>query len=106
MTEEMIAFFEQSEKHRQKIKAAREAKRVEEDGIASTHATGAQDTSRPLAGMAAVSEQRRQRTAEMKQLYGQSAAMIHGMETAMQLSYNRFCDQQQPKHWPNIPLKL
>ncbi|XP_064481289.1 gem-associated protein 8-like [Ornithodoros turicata] len=101
VTEEIIAFFQHSEKHRQELKAARMAKKEAEEKAGST----GKDKGR-LGGMVALSEQRRRRTAEMKELYGSSAAMVHGMETAMQLSFDRFCDLQQPRHWPNIPLKL
>ena len=48
----------------------------------------------------------KRRTAEMKLLYGKDAAMIHGMETAMQLNYDRNCDRKNPQHWPNIPLNI
>lgn len=47
-----------------------------------------------------------QREEEMKLLYGDGASMIVGMETAVQLSYDRYCDTKSPKYWPNIPLKL
>ncbi|MEE6522229.1 hypothetical protein FKM82_020667 [Ascaphus truei] len=46
------------------------------------------------------------RVAEMKKLYGEDAAKIQGMETAMQLNFDRHCDKKQPKYWPIIPLKL
>lgn len=46
------------------------------------------------------------RTAEMTKLYGKGAAMIHGMETAVQMSYDRTMDIRQPKFWPNMPLKI
>lgn len=46
------------------------------------------------------------RGAEMKKLYGENAAKILAMETAMQLTFDRNCDLKQPKYWPVIPLKL
>ena len=46
------------------------------------------------------------RTSEMKALYGRGAAMIHGMETAMQLTYDRNCDVKQPKLWPHLPFNI
>ena len=46
------------------------------------------------------------RTTEMVTLYGKGAAMIHGMETAMQLTYDKNCDQKKPKLWPQLPLKI
>ncbi|KAI8505475.1 gem (nuclear organelle) associated protein 8, partial [Branchiostoma belcheri] len=47
-----------------------------------------------------------QRKAEMKLLYGARAAVIHGLETAMQMEFDASCDLRQPKLWPTIPLKL
>lgn len=46
------------------------------------------------------------RGVEMRKLYGEDAAKIQGMETAMQLTFDRNCDRKQPKYWPVIPLKL
>ena len=46
------------------------------------------------------------RTAEMKGLYGNSAAMIHGMETALQLNFDRNCDLKTPRLWPHLPLNI
>jgi gem associated protein 8 len=46
------------------------------------------------------------RTAEMKLLYGKGAPMIHGMETALQMTYDRNVDLKQPKTWPNMPLRV
>lgn len=47
-----------------------------------------------------------QRTQEMQLMYGKASPMILGMETAMQLSFDRNCDLRQPKLWPHIPLRL
>ena len=46
------------------------------------------------------------RTAEMTKPYGKSGAMIHGMETTIQMSFNRTADIQKPKFWSNMPLKI
>lgn len=46
------------------------------------------------------------RLTEIKILYGKDAQIIHGMETAMQLDFERNCDLKQPKFWPNLPLKF
>ena len=46
------------------------------------------------------------RTQEMSLLYGNGAPMIHGMETAMQLTYDKNCDTKQPKLWPQLPLNI
>ncbi|KAJ9587772.1 hypothetical protein L9F63_018798 [Diploptera punctata] len=47
-----------------------------------------------------------ERNEQMQLLYGKATPMIMGMETAMQLSFDRNRDLKQPKLWPNIPLKL
>lgn len=47
-----------------------------------------------------------QKQSEMKKLYGEMAPKITGMETAVQLNYNRQITRDKPHHWPNIPLKL
>lgn len=46
------------------------------------------------------------RRAEMRHLYGASAAKIQAMEAAVQLSFDKHCDRKQPKYWPVIPLKF
>ncbi|XP_050038777.1 gem-associated protein 8-like isoform X3 [Dermacentor andersoni] len=84
VTEELIAFFEHSARHR---------KSLGDSGVEQKY-------------------QWRQTTASGScrhhvQLYGPAAAAaVRGMETAMQLSFEHFTDSQQPKPWPNIPLKL
>lgn len=45
------------------------------------------------------------RVTEMRQMYGNKADKIMGMETAVLLNYDRHKDQSQIKHWPNVPLK-
>ncbi|KAM7290460.1 gem-associated protein 8 [Ixodes scapularis] len=104
VTEEMIAFFAQSERHRRELRAARESRDNEDK--AREEGSTALSGPRPNDGPMSAGQRLSRRTAEMKSLYGKSAAMIHGMETAMQLSCDRFRDTKQPKHWPNIPLKL
>nr|XP_037285590.1 gem-associated protein 8-like isoform X2 [Rhipicephalus microplus] len=82
VTEELIAFFEQSALHRKSL------------------------------GNSGYSQERQQATApasyrhELHHLYGPAAAAsVQGMEMAAQLSYEHFTDSLQPKPWPNIPLK-
>ncbi|KAG0445126.1 hypothetical protein HPB47_019480 [Ixodes persulcatus] len=128
VTEEMIAFFAQSERHRRELRAARESRENEdkarEEGsnwdlvrhrrvarvfslsLSACLLPAALSGPQPDDGPMSAGQRLSRRTAEMKSLYGKSAAMIHGMETAMQLSCDRFRDTKQPKHWPNIPLKL
>ncbi|XP_022242020.1 uncharacterized protein F10E9.5-like isoform X2 [Limulus polyphemus] len=46
------------------------------------------------------------RIEEMTELYGKAAQTIYGMETSLQLTFDKFCDLKQPKLWPNIPFKF
>jgi len=46
------------------------------------------------------------RLSEMRELYGVGCAMIHGMETAMQLSFDRNTDRHKPQLWPALPLNI
>ncbi|KAJ8929022.1 hypothetical protein NQ314_018333 [Rhamnusium bicolor] len=46
------------------------------------------------------------RIEEMKKIYGDMAQKIMGMETALQLNYERHIDQSKPPYWPSIPLRL
>ena len=45
-------------------------------------------------------------TTEMIKLYGKGAAMIHGMETTIQMSFDRTTDIQMLQFWPNMSLKM
>nr|CAD7399180.1 unnamed protein product [Timema poppensis] len=44
------------------------------------------------------------RQQEAKAMYGESAPKLLAMETAMQLSFDRYCDKNQPQMWPVISL--
>ncbi|KAH6934872.1 hypothetical protein HPB50_001573 [Hyalomma asiaticum] len=82
VTEELIAFFEHSARHRKSLGNSRDK-----------HQWPQAPT--PVSCRRHV------------QLYGPAAAAsVRGMEIAMQLSFEHFTDSQQPKPWPNIPLKL
>ncbi|XP_056157406.1 gem-associated protein 8 [Lampris incognitus] len=105
ITEELRQFFAQTARHKEELKRQQEMEAEQQDSYipadqdmhrVSWQSTGAPPLERP-------GERRR---AEMKKLYGEDAAKIQGMETAMQLTFDRKCDRLQPKYWPVIPLKL
>ncbi|XP_076351875.1 uncharacterized protein F10E9.5-like [Tachypleus tridentatus] len=106
ITEEMIAFFEHSAKHREELKAMKKDKYSTEEeqyvSLENMSVTGPFQRSK----LPPVTLSSTNRTKEMKDLYGKAVPTIHGMETAMQLSFDRFCDIKCPKLWPNIPLKM
>ncbi|GAB6019470.1 gem (nuclear organelle) associated protein 8 [Chamberlinius hualienensis] len=95
ITDDMLAFLETSDRHRQQLKAEKES--LDDD----THEkTAEKDLEAPLEHPGI------KRSTEMNILYGSKAPMIQAMETATQLSFNRNCDHSQPKYWPNLPLRL
>lgn len=59
-----------------------------------------------LTSLAPTEQPGARRKAEMKELYGTGAPMIQGMETAMQMTFDRFSDRFQPSLWPNMPIKI
>lgn len=85
VTNDMLEFFATSYKHK-----------LERDKAGEEEPVSSAPTERP--GV--------RRTEEMKELYGIGAPMIQGMETAMQMTYDRFLDRFQPSPWPNMPLKI
>lgn len=44
------------------------------------------------------------RSDELKKLYGENSPKILGMETALQLNYERHLEKSKASYWPNIPL--
>ncbi|KAI1899278.1 hypothetical protein AGOR_G00060160 [Albula goreensis] len=104
ITEELRQYFAQTEKHREELKRQQQLEAEKEDA----YVLADQDLHRVSWRSALPPAERpgERRGAEMKKLYGEDAAKIQGMETAMQLTFDRNCDRKQPKYWPVIPLKL
>ncbi|XP_035825445.1 uncharacterized protein LOC101864458 [Aplysia californica] len=106
ITDEMVEFFTTSYKHKMErdTKKKMEGKSEEEDAHVNidqvVSGQQAPSTSAPA------EQPGLRRTAELKYLYGTDAPMIHGMETALQLTFDRVSDKCQPKLWPNMPLKI
>ncbi|XP_022254869.1 gem-associated protein 8-like isoform X2 [Limulus polyphemus] len=105
ITEEMIAFFEHSAKHKEELTKKKDRRSIEEEQYVSLENMSVTGPFR-RSKLPSVTQPSTNRTKEMKELYGKAAPTIHGMETAMQLSFDRFCDTKWPKLWPNIPLKM
>lgn len=104
ITEELRQYFAETERHReerrrqQQLDAERLGDYVNADhGLYRGHHRSVKPPSEKPG-------ERRQ--AEMKRLYGDSAAKILAMEAAVQLSFDKHCDRKQPKYWPVIPLKF
>lgn len=43
---------------------------------------------------------------EMEKIYGNVAPKIMGMETAIELNYERLVEEGSAGHWPMLPIKL
>ncbi|XP_030636393.1 gem-associated protein 8 [Chanos chanos] len=104
ISEELRQYFAQTERHREELKKQQQME-AEQQG---TYVLADQDLRRVSWRSALPPSERpgERRSAEMKKLYGKDAAKIQGMETALQLSFDRNCDRKQPKYWPVIPLNL
>lgn len=44
------------------------------------------------------------RSEELKKIYGEKSPKILGMETALQLNYERHFEKSKPSYWPHLPL--
>ncbi|GFN74624.1 gem-associated protein 8-like [Plakobranchus ocellatus] len=107
ITEEMMDFFKTSLKHRMERDLAKNGA-SREDGSPEIRMNIEDAISGQAAPTSAPPQERpgARRAQEMKQLYGAGAPMIHGMETALQMTFDRIQDKFQPKLWPNMPLKI
>ncbi|XP_012523813.2 gem-associated protein 8 [Monomorium pharaonis] len=88
VTEDMLNFFETSERHKQEMRQKRENENSEET---------------PFVGAA---ESARVRKEQAELLYGDAGLRILTMETALLSTIERYEDSANPQYWPNIPLKL
>ncbi|KAK6173870.1 hypothetical protein SNE40_017250 [Patella caerulea] len=105
ITDDMLQFFAHSQQHRKERDTKKEGD-LEDDSRINIR-VNIEDVHKQMPTVEAPKERPGvRRTAEMKTLYGKGAAMIHGMETALQMTYDRNIDVQQPKVWPNIPLRI
>ncbi|XP_067848789.1 gem-associated protein 8 [Heptranchias perlo] len=104
ITEELRQYFEQTEKHREELKRQQQYDDEQQAMYVLADRDFHNTSGRTVQPPAERPGERR--IVEMKRLYGDDAAKIQGMETAMQLSFDRKCDKKQPKYWPVIPLKL
>ncbi|XP_047485414.1 gem-associated protein 8-like [Penaeus chinensis] len=96
VSEDFLEFIQQSEQHRVEWKTRKVKKALDEE----KQSEDSESNSTPKEHPDVV------RSREMHQLYGEAAARIHAMETAVQLSFDRISTLYQPQYWPNIPLKL
>ncbi|XP_063809604.1 gem-associated protein 8 [Pseudophryne corroboree] len=104
ITEELRQYFAETERHREELKRQQQLEaEMHEQYVDAGH-----DLHIPTKRSTQPPSERpgERRRIEMKKLYGEDAAKIQGMETAMQLNFDRHCDKKQPKYWPIIPLKL
>ncbi|KAL4635727.1 gem-associated protein 8 isoform X1, partial [Arapaima gigas] len=104
ITEELRQYFAQTERHREELKQQQRMESEQSDRYVLADHDLNRDSQRSVQPPSERPGERRR--AEMKKLYGEDASKILGMETAMQLTFDRNCDKKQPKYWPVIPLKL
>lgn len=103
ITDEMLDFFAHSYKHKQEREAS---KKVKEGGKEVKHVNIEESEEKERTEEAPAERPGSKRTKEMRLLYGKGAAMVHGMETALQMTFDRNIDVLQPRLWPNMPLRI
>ncbi|XP_013774872.1 gem-associated protein 8-like isoform X1 [Limulus polyphemus] len=105
ITEDMMAFFEHSARHKAELALKKDRQGMEEEYCVNLEnlsvAGPLQRSTLPPA-----LQPNSKRIEEMTELYGKAAQTIYGMETSLQLTFDKFCDLKQPKLWPNIPFKF
>ncbi|KAL4230510.1 Gemini of Cajal bodies-associated protein 8 [Mactra antiquata] len=108
VTQEMIDFYAKTMEHRMERDKAKKAEKLESANKPEhVNVENIKITESKAPTIEAPKERPGvRRTAEMKLLYGKNAAMIHGMETALQMTFDRNMDVKQPKIWPNMPLRV
>lgn len=104
ITEELRQFFAQTERHREELRRQQQLEAEQQEMYVEADQDLYRNTKRSVEPPAERPGERRM--AEMEKLYGDEAAKVLAMETAMQLIFDRNCDKKQPKYWPIIPLKL
>ncbi|XP_069330129.1 gem-associated protein 8-like [Eulemur rufifrons] len=104
ITEELRQYFAETERHREERRRQQQLDAERLDDYVNADHDLYYNTRRSVEPPMERPGERRQ--AEMKRLYGDSAAKIQAMEAAVQLSFDKHCDRKQPKYWPVIPLKF
>ncbi|KAK7503845.1 hypothetical protein BaRGS_00004968 [Batillaria attramentaria] len=101
----MLDFFAHTHKHRLEREARKKSEKTKkEETLVNIEEVRSDQKERTVE--APREQPGSRRTAEMRLLYGKGAAMIHGMETALQMNFDRNLDVRQPKPWPNMPFKV
>ncbi|KAA0203856.1 hypothetical protein HAZT_HAZT006746 [Hyalella azteca] len=100
VSEEFLAFMQQTMRHKQEWalkKAALAQKNVDSNALITQH--GDEVVPREEHPDAV-------RSREMRALYGEAAPQLHAMETAVQLAFDRIATRHHAAVWPNIPLNV
>lgn len=94
VTEELLRFFEKSERHRREMKGRHNSdEEMDKEESAEDNV---------IIGGAASDRIRRE---EANALYGDASSKILAMEAALQATFDNYKDKVKPQFWPNIPFK-
>lgn len=94
VTEELLRFFEKSERHRREMKGRHNSdEEMDKEESAEDNV---------IIGGAANDRIRRE---EANALYGDASSKILAMEAALQATLDNYKDKVKPQFWPNIPFK-
>lgn len=106
LSDELLQFFDQTRKHREERDKQRELERVHNMDVDYVDASDISSSVHRATSEAPAVQAGSKRNKEMVELYGRHAPMIHGMETAMALTFDRNCDLKRPRLWPHLPINI
>jgi hypothetical protein len=95
VTEDMLNFFETSERHRRELQKYKSRKGTVYEKETAKHI--------PIISGADSARAKKQ---EASLLYGDASSKILTIETTLQAAVDKYKDTANPQYWPNIPLKL
>ncbi|KAL0102001.1 hypothetical protein PUN28_018514 [Cardiocondyla obscurior] len=95
VTEDVLNFFETSERHKRELREKRKFNIAAEENILEG-----------TTSFVSAAERARVRKEEADLLYGEAGSKILAMETALQSTVERYEDSANSQYWPNIPLNL
>lgn len=97
VSDEFLAFIAQTRKHQLEREKRRQELALQEEQVEYKDLTEVENRTK-LIGL--------KEPEPREDLYGEQAEEIFSKELKLQFSFNEFCDKNQPKFWPMIPINL
>lgn len=109
VNEDMLKFFEISERHKRELKQTYKSKEIKkEHSLEEIPVDDAEMYKENFVQEIPIiddAEKIYMRKQEANLLYGDDSSKILAMETALETATNKYKDIMNPQYWPNMPLK-